>query len=41
MREICLSGSEGGGAEINRRSLPLSCSVHPASFLDICHAEFR
>lgn len=24
MREICLSGSEGGGAEPNRPSLPLS-----------------
>jgi hypothetical protein len=23
MREICLSGSEGGGAETNPRSLPL------------------
>ena len=24
MREICQSGSEGGGTEINRSSLPLS-----------------
>jgi hypothetical protein len=24
MRENCTSGSEGGGVEINRRSLPLS-----------------
>lgn len=24
MREICQSGSEGGGAELNRSSLPLS-----------------
>jgi hypothetical protein len=24
MREICLSGSEGGGAELKRLSLPLS-----------------
>ena len=27
MREIRTSGSEGGGAELNRLSLPLSCAA--------------
>jgi hypothetical protein len=29
MREICLSGSEGGGIEPNRSSLPLSKKPGP------------
>jgi hypothetical protein len=31
MREIRLSGSEGGGAELNQPSLPLSCGLSRSS----------
>ena len=41
MRETRLSGSEGGGTEFNRSSLPLSKSARDAKIFTISSAAIR